>query len=225
MDAFAAEHQRKRPSTDAGVRIRTHLRIAFEKHELAEDRGDLSLASSLASVRPSLWVAIGQHSLGAIMSSRVLGAWCAAVVTIVAAMPAAAGPINVSLFPPIAIVQPPEGVTAFRLDLLYGKNTSVKVVDLGLINQTTSTSNGLQWGLVNYNEGAFSGLQLAAVSYNKGSAGGLQWSGFNYAGTASGLQLALVNYAEKLDGFQVGFLNIAKTGGMFPVMVIANWKK
>ena len=161
------------------------------------------------------------------MSSRRVGAWFAALVTILAALPAVAaeGPINISLFPPIAIVKPTEGVSAFRLDLLYGRNTSVKVVDLGLVNHTTTMSNGLQWGFVNYNEGSFSGLQLAAISYNKGAAGGLQWSAFNYAGTASGLQLAFLNYAEKLDGFQVGLVNIAKTGGMFPFMVIANWKK
>ena len=160
------------------------------------------------------------------MSSRRLGAWFAAVVTILAALPAAAdGPVNVSVFPPIALVKPTEGVTAFRVDLLYGKNTSVKVVDLGLINHTTTLSNGLQWGFINYNEGTFSGLQIATVSYNKGAAGGLQWSGFNYAGTASGLQVAFVNYAETLEGFQLGVVNIAKTGGMFPVMVIANWKK
>ena len=161
------------------------------------------------------------------MSSRRLGARFAAVVTILAALPAAAaeGPVNLSLFPPIAIVKPTEGVSAFRFDFIYGRNTSVKVVDLGLVNHTTTMSNGLQWGFVNYNEGAFSGLQLAAISYNKGAASGFQWSGFNYAGTASGLQLALVNYAEKLEGFQVGVLNIAKTGGMFPLMVIANWKK
>jgi hypothetical protein len=161
------------------------------------------------------------------MNSKRAGAWFALCITILVALPAAAAekPINISLFPPIAIVQPTDGVTAFRLDLIYGKNTSVKVVDLGLINQTTKMSNGLQWGFVNYNEGGFSGLQLAAVSYNKGAAGGLQWSGFNYAGTASGLQLALVNYAEKLEGFQIGVLNIAKQGGMFPLMVIANWKK
>ena len=160
------------------------------------------------------------------MSSRRLGAWFTAVVTILAALPAAAdGPVNVSVFPPIALIKPTEGVTAFRVDLLYGKNTSVKVVDLGLINHTTTLSNGLQWGFINYNEGTFSGLQIAAISYNKGDAGGLQWSGFNYAGTASGLQVAFVNYAETLEGFQLGVVNIAKTGGMFPVMVIANWKK
>lgn len=44
-------------------------------------------------------------------------------------------------------------------------------------------------------------------------------------GTASGLRPALVNYEEKLEGFQVGALNIAKSGGMVPFMVIANWKK
>jgi hypothetical protein len=161
------------------------------------------------------------------MNSKHLGAWFALGVTLLAALPAAAaeGPVNISLFPPIAIVKPTEGVSAFRLDLLYGRNTSVKMVDLGLINHTTTLSNGLQWGVVNYNEGAFSGLQLAAISYNKGEAGGVQWSWVNYAGTASGLQLAFVNYTEKLTGFQVGFLNIAKSGGMFPVMVIANWKK
>jgi hypothetical protein len=161
------------------------------------------------------------------MNSKRVGVWFALCITILAALPAVAAekPINISLFPPVALVKPTEGVSAFRLDLIYGKNTSVKVVDLGFINQTTKMSNGLQWGFVNYNEGGFSGLQLAAVSYNKGAAGGLQWSGFNYAGTASGLQLAVVNYAEKLQGFQIGVLNIAKQGGMFPLMVIANWKK
>ena len=160
------------------------------------------------------------------MSSRSLGIWLAVVFTILAIRPAAAdGPVNLSLFPPLAIVKPTEGVTAVRLDLIYGKNTAVKYLDLGLVNHTTSMSNGLQWGFVNYNEGNFNGLQLALVSYNKGTSGGLQWSGVNYAGTSSGLQLAVVNYAQKLEGLQIGLLNIAKAGGMFPVMVIANWKK
>jgi hypothetical protein len=161
------------------------------------------------------------------MKSIRVGTWFAVCSGLLAALPAAAADkaVNLSLFTPISIAKASDAVTAFRYNLIYGKNTSVKVVDLGLINQTTTMSSGLQWGLVNYNEGSFSGLQLAAVSYNKGAAGGLQWSGFNYAGTASGLQLALVNYAEKLEGFQIGVLNIAKAGGMFPFMVIANWKK
>jgi hypothetical protein len=44
-------------------------------------------------------------------------------------------------------------------------------------------------------------------------------------GHGPGLQLAILNYAESLQGVQIGLLNIAKTGGTFPAMVIANWKK
>jgi len=162
-----------------------------------------------------------------VMNAVRKGWWFALGLTTLTVLPAMAAdkPINISLFTPIALAGPSDGVTAFRWDLIYGKNTSVKIVDLGLVNQTTTLSNGLQLGLVNYNEGEFSGIQLATISYNKGTAKGFQWSGFNYAGTEAGLQLAFVNYAEKLEGFQIGVLNIAKSGGMFPLMVIANWKK
>ena len=64
--------------------------------------------------------------------------------------------------------------TAFRLNLIYGKNTSVEMLDIGFFNQTTTMSNGLQWGTVSYNEGGLSGLQLGAINYTKGNASGLQ---------------------------------------------------
>jgi hypothetical protein len=149
--------------------------------------------------------------------------------TILAAVPALAADkaINISLFPPIALAKPEDAVTAFRLNILYGKNTSVQYVDLGLlVNQTTTLSSGLQWGFINYNEGKQSGIQLGGVNYNKGATSGLQWAGLvNYAGEGGGLQLALLNYAEQMKGVQIGVINIIKTGGMFPVMVIANWGK
>jgi hypothetical protein len=138
---------------------------------------------------------------------------------------AAEKPVNLSLFSPIALAKPEDGVTAFRFNLIYGNNASVKVVDLGLVNRTTNLSSGLQWGFVNVNDGNFKGVQLAAVNYNKGTTDGFQWSTVNYAGTAGGLQLAVVNYAKSLQGVQIGLLNIAKSGGRFPFMVIANWKK
>jgi hypothetical protein len=155
------------------------------------------------------------------------GWWFALVITTLSASPAMAAdkPVNLSLFSPIALVKPEDGVTAFRFNLLYGKNTSVKGVDLGLVNHTTTLSSGLQWGFININDGNFKGLQIAPINYNKGTTDGLQWSTFNYAGTAGGLQLAFVNYAQSLQGIQIGLVNIAKTGGRFPVMVIANWKK
>ena len=155
------------------------------------------------------------------------GWWFALVLTTLSASPAIAAEktVNLSLFTPVALVKAEDGVSAFRFNLIYGKNASVKGVDLGLVNQTTTRSSGLQWGFVNVNDGGFKGVQLAAFSYNKGTTDGLQWSTVNYAGTAGGLQLAFLNYAKSLQGIQIGVLNIAKSGGRFPFMVIANWKK
>ena len=162
------------------------------------------------------------------MRSLRLIAGFAVCVAFLTGSPAAAADkaINLSIFPPIALAQPEDAVTAFRYNLIYGKNTAVKLVDLGLVNHTTSgLSQGIQWGVVNFTEGEFSGVQLAAINYNKGTAKGLLWSGVNYAGSGGGLHVAFVNYADRMDGLQLGVLNIIKEGGAFPFMVIANWGK
>ena len=67
--------------------------------------------------------------------------------------------------------------------------------------------------------------QIAMLNLDKGTTNGLQWGAINYAKTGGGLQLALLNYAEEMKGVQVGAVNIIKKGGMFPVMIIANWGK
>lgn len=162
------------------------------------------------------------------MNPRILeGAWMALCATMLTALPvlAAEKAVNLSIFTPVSLAKAEDSVTAFRYNLIYGKNTSVKVVDLGLVNQTTTLSSGLQWGLINLTEGKQSGLQLAAFNIDKGTTGGLQWGAFNYAESGGGLQLALVNYARKLDGLQIGAINIIKEGGFLPVCVIANWSK
>jgi hypothetical protein len=162
------------------------------------------------------------------MKSNRVGSWFALCISMLAALPAAAADkaINLSIFTPVSLAKADDAVTAFRYNLLYGKNTSVKVVDLGLVNHTTSgLSRGLQGGFINFTEGEFSGLQLATVSINKGTVKGFQWSGINYAADATGLQLAFFNYAEKLDGLQIGAINVIKQGGFLPVCIIANWSK
>ena len=161
------------------------------------------------------------------MKPMVMGSWMALCVSILAVLPAAAGdkPINLSLFTPVSLAKEGDAVTAFRFNFLYGKNTSVKMVDLGLVNHTTTLSHGLQWAFVNYNEGAQKGIQLGTINYNKGATDGFQWAGFNYAESGGGLQLAFVNYARTMSGVQIGVVNIIKEGGQFPVMVIANWGK
>jgi len=162
------------------------------------------------------------------VNSKRLLAWFLLCATVLSATPAAAADkaLNISIFPPIALAKPEDAVTAFRLDLLYGKNTATKVVDIGLVNHTTTgVASGLQWGAINITEGQLSGLQLAFLNLDKGTTNGLQWGGINYAKTGGGLQLALLNYAEEMKGVQIGAINIIKKGGMFPVMIIANWGK
>jgi len=142
------------------------------------------------------------------------------------AAPVQAGdkPINLSLFTPISIAKETDSVSAFRFSLLYGKNTSVQAVDIGLVSHTTSgESVGLAWSVVNYNEGSFTGIQLGAVNYTKTDFKGFQWSWVNVAGNAEGFQLGFVNSAQHLHGIQIGLVNIIKEDGFMPIFPIVNW--
>lgn len=156
---------------------------------------------------------------------RVL-ALAAAVVSVFAAGRcfAEAKAVNLSLVTPISLAKETDSVTAFRFSLLYGKNTSVEVLDLGLINHTTAgMSKGLQWGMVNIAEADFTGLQMATVNYNEGSFEGVQWGFVNHTNSGNGLQLGFVNYAKKYHGLQIGLVNIISQDGFLPVCPIVNW--
>jgi hypothetical protein len=132
--------------------------------------------------------------------------------------------VNLSLVTPISIAKATDSVSAFRFNLLYGKNTTVEVLDLGLVNHTTAgLSKGLQWGMVNIAEADFKGAQLAAVNYNAGSFEGVQWGVVNHSMNGDGLQLGFVNYAQKYHGLQIGLINIISQGGFLPVCPIVNW--
>jgi hypothetical protein len=128
------------------------------------------------------------------------------------AVPAVAqAPIQVAFVTPIQIVPETKPVRGLAINFIYGANSSVEGVDLGLINRTTAgQSSGLEWGFVNISEGSFKGFQ---------------WGWYNTGRDVNGLQLALVNYAEKIHGVQVGLINIIKTGGQFPIFPIVNWGK
>ena len=51
---------------------------------------------------------------------------------------AESGPVQLSLVTPIQILSEDKSVTAFRFNLLYGRNTTVQYVDIGLVNHTTA---------------------------------------------------------------------------------------
>ena len=147
-------------------------------------------------------------------------------------------PFQVSLVTPIQVFPETDGVSGVRLNLLYGKNTTLTGLDVGLVNHTTQEFLGFQIGVVGLAEGTFTGVQdNFLVNRVEGSFEGLQWGLVNSADAGRGgqvgmvnhsvnyrgLQFGLVNYAETIDGLQIGLLNIIKRGGRFPAMIIVNW--
>ena len=147
-------------------------------------------------------------------------------------------PFQIALFNPVQLRHEATGIVGIRLNLLYGKNVSVKGLDLGLVNHCTGgQSAGLQHGLVGYVEGDFSGWQDNMVCIAKGRLSGFQSGLYNEFGQGTGFQLGfvnrardmrgfqlgLVNYTETMYGLQVGLLNIIDRKETLPVFVLVNW--
>lgn len=133
-------------------------------------------------------------------------------------------PIQIAVFAPIQLFDDSNHIEGIRLSLLYGRNVSVKGLDVGFISHSTSgKSVGVQFGFIGLNESDFTGWQDTFVNITKGSFEGLQAGVLNYAKRMNGVQFGLVNYAGTMKGIQIGLLNIIKSGGTFPVFPIVNW--
>lgn len=148
-------------------------------------------------------------------------------------------PFEVAFFSPVQIRGEEEAIQILRLSFIYGRNVSVKGLDLGLVNHTTGgVSKGLQYGLVGYSEGAFMGWQdNFAANVVEGAFTGLQSGIYNQVDTAEafqlgivnrardmrGFQLGIVNYTETMYGLQIGILNIISQKETLPFLPIVNW--
>lgn len=144
------------------------------------------------------------------------------LVAMVSTASAQKKPINIALVTPIQIFPEEQPISGVRLNILYGSTVSMSGFDFGLANHVKGPMEGVQWGLANLTE-SMNGWQYGLVNYTEREFEGFQWGGVNVAGRINGLQLAVVNYAERANGVQVGLVNIIKEGGMFPVMILANW--
>ena len=133
-------------------------------------------------------------------------------------------PVQLSLFNPIQLFPEDTPVSGIRLNLIYGKNSSVTGLDWGLVNHTTTgLTMGVQFGVVGLADADFKGWQSNAVNITKNNFEGLQWGLFNSAKYVNGVQIGLVNYAGSMKGLQIGLVNIINQGGQFPVFPIVNW--
>ncbi|MFC1544882.1 LA_2272 family surface repeat-containing protein [Gemmatimonadota bacterium] len=133
-------------------------------------------------------------------------------------------PIQIALITPAQIFPEDNPIVGLRLNLIYGRSVSVKGLDWGLINHTTTgTTTAWQAGFIGMVDSDFLGLQDNAVNVVKGSCEGLQIGIVNYTNDMHGLQLGLINYAKTTHGLQIGALNIISQNGAFPVFPVINW--
>lgn len=132
--------------------------------------------------------------------------------------------MQLSLFNPLQIRPEDTAIKYFRLNLIYGRNTSLVGLDLGLVNHLTAgESQSLQMGFANWVDADLKGLQYGSINVTKGTFTGWQWGFINYSGHTKGFMLGVVNYSETMYGLQIGLINIIREGGMLPFFPIFNF--
>ena len=100
------------------------------------------------------------------------------------------GPVSISVFNPVQIINEYENVKGVRLNLIYGVNYDVSGLDLGLVNKVDGDQKGVQVGI------------------------------YNSAAECTGVQIGLINRTEWLNGVQIGLINIHVEGerSFFPLV-------
>lgn len=129
-------------------------------------------------------------------------------------------PLQVSLVHPVQVFPKETKVQGLRINLLYGVNDEMAGIDLGLINRTTGTTQGLQLGAFPFGgfnitenlegiqfAGFYGGANIAHKDVSGAQISGI-WAGANFANRdVTGLQLAGIvggiNKAGNLDGIQI----------------------
>ena len=106
-------------------------------------------------------------------------------------------PVQLSLWPPgLQLLPETESVRGLRLDI-YGRNTDMHGLDLGLANETS---------------GDFGGFGIGFVNLVDGNMHGVQWSYYGYqrvGGSAYGWSYALVSRVkEDMVGLQQGAVSM-----------------
>ncbi|HER44260.1 MAG TPA: hypothetical protein ENO08_07365, partial [Candidatus Eisenbacteria bacterium] len=121
-------------------------------------------------------------------------------------------PLQLALFNPVQIRPEDTSIFLLRVNLIYGKNVSVKGLDIGIANHCSGgVSKGLQWGIVGFIEGDFIGWQDHFVNMTKGTFTGLQTGFYNELDNGEAFQFGFINRARSVSGFQLGFINYTES--------------
>lgn len=108
---------------------------------------------------------------------------------------------------PLQIFPSNYDVSGFRFNLVYGRNSNLRGLDLGLVNHVTGVVEGFQFGVANLADD-LSGLQIGCYnSAASSSAGFCQLGLVNIGRDISGVQIGLFNKCDTISGVQIGLLN------------------
>jgi len=121
-------------------------------------------------------------------------------------------PLQISLWPSIQLVSQDSSICGGRLSLVWGKNTAVKGIDIGIVNGVESIK-GIQLGGLNMVSGRDKteswGLEIAGLNYARDTKyTGIQigLANIELNTVMNGLQVSLLNYAEEANGIQLAII-------------------
>jgi hypothetical protein len=155
--------------------------------------------------------------------------FCTAILTTTATSARAAAAFQFGFFAPdLQLVDASEDVRGLHINIVYGENTNVSGLDLGIVNSTSGdfagigwapganivngAATGLQWSwLYSHTAGTFTGWQSGILTRAGGiDSLGLQTGWVNLVEKDfTGLQFGLLNRAARVKGLQLGFVNLA----------------
>jgi len=154
-----------------------------------------------------------------------IGLLAVALVFAGAGISKADAPLQLALWPPVQLVPAENPITGLRLNI-YGRNSAMHGLDLGLLHETTGDFGGLGLGLSNREDGYMHGVQLSygyirisgnAVGWVHGKVGvvhgdlcGLRtgWIGW-LDGEVHGVQIDAIygRVGTHISGVQFGLIN------------------
>lgn len=121
-------------------------------------------------------------------------------------------PVQLSIAPPVQIINSDASVYGLRVNAPYGRQQGVTGIDVGGFNRVDGALLGLQAGLINSAKGQVRGAQLGFVNWSGGDFAGFQAGVFNVIEKQAGAgQIGLANRAKDLKGVQIGLVNLTKS--------------
>jgi hypothetical protein len=121
-------------------------------------------------------------------------------------------PLKISLWPSVQLVSQDSSICGGRLSLVWGKNTAVRGIDIGIVNGVESIKDIQPDGLnmVSGRDKTESwGLEIAGLNYARDTKyTGIQigLANIELNTVMNGLQVSLLNYAEEANGIQLAII-------------------